>query len=260
MKQNWLFSSLGVVCLAGTLSAQPKPTMQSVSIFTVAPDKVAAFVEKAKAWNPALEALMAKSVVLSYGVDVDILHSPDGGNVAFWAEVADYAGYSAMSDAMDAFEAANPAALNSLTELTDMKSHRDLIIRSTVHNRGSVPAGKQPYEDTVIVEVKPDRMSEFTELFKKYDVPVLDRLISQGVIYAYELDVEAVHTMKPGRVWIIYTMPELGSIDKVRAAFNEDVKKLPEAEQKMLDRIEDEMTVMSGHRDSLAQSVVYRVK
>ena len=97
-------------------------------------------------------------------------------------------------------------------------------------------------------------------MFKKYDQPVFDKLVADGVIYAYEVDVEAVHTMEPGLVWTIVSMPDLGTKDKVNAAFEEAEKKLSEGERDMAEKAYMEMVAPGSHRDSLSTSVLYKAK
>jgi hypothetical protein len=103
-------------------------------------------------------------------------------------------------------------------------------------------------------------MEEYLELFRKYDKPVLDKLVADGVIYGYVLLTEAVHTMKPGFVWQVTTLPDLGAKDKVRAAFSESWKKLPDGERQMLEKVAFDMADYGSHRDDLALSVVFRQK
>jgi hypothetical protein len=66
--------------------------------------------------------------------------------------------------------------------------------------------------------------------------------------------------MKPGLVWVFIEMPDLGSMDKVRAAYAESYKNFPEGENKLLERLYYEMTEEGPHRDSVATSLVYRAK
>ena len=111
-----------------------------------------------------------------------------------------------------------------------------------------------------MVRVKPGHMQEFMELFRKYDKPVYEKLVADGVIYAYELDTEAVHTMEPGLMWTIVTMPNLAAKDKVNAAFEEANKNLPEAERNMIQKLYLDVVVPGSHRDSLSISQVYKAK
>jgi hypothetical protein len=110
------------------------------------------------------------------------------------------------------------------------------------------------------VTVKPGRMDDFLELFRKYEKPVLEKLVDDGVIYGYSLSSEAVHTMKPGMVWTIITMADLGVKDKVNAAFREASKKTPEGERNLVDKLYEGIVEPGSHRDSLSVSVVYKSK
>jgi DNA-binding Lrp family transcriptional regulator len=243
-----------------SLFAQQYKNLTSVATFKVAPGKTDAFVERGKAFGPLLDKLVDSGVVLAYGVDVDILHVPGGSNIAFWVDVPDFAALAKEEGAIQEFLKANPAMMQDLAGMSDMSAHRDFIVRAWEENHRAAPAGATPIEDFDMVDVKPERMREFLELFRKYDKPVLDQLVADGVIYGYLLGTEAVHTMKPGFVWQVTTMPDLGAKDKVRAAFSEAMKKLPDAEREMLDRMFYEMVDYSTHRDDLAVSVVFRQK
>ena len=98
-------------------------------------------------------------------------------------------------------------------------------------NKRSVPADAKVVSDLDEVRVKPGRREEFQGLFEKYDKPVLEKLLADGVIYWYELDTAVVHTQAPGMMEVFIVMPDLGTKDKVNAAFEASWKALPEAER-----------------------------
>jgi hypothetical protein len=255
--------SLAVATLllsAATVSAQQYKYLTSVATFKVAPGKESAFVEKAKPVMPVLDKLIASGVVLAYGIDTDILHVPGESNIAIWVEVPNYDALEKSENAIQEFLKANPSSMQEISAMSDMTAHHDLVLRTREENHKSIPAGSKPIADFDIVRVKPGRMQDFMTMFKKYDQPIYDKLVADGVIYAYELDTEAVHTMEPGLVWVIVTMPNLGAKDKVNAAFAEAEKKLPDGESDMIEKLTMDMVVPGSHRDSLAISVVYNSK
>jgi len=243
-----------------SLSAQQYKNLTSLATFKVAPGKEAAFVAKGKAFVPVLDKLVDAGVVLAYGIDVDMLHAPATNNVVFWADVADFAALAKADDAIDGFMKSNPAIVGDLFSMSDMSAHADFVLRCWEEGHGAAPAGAMPVQDIDMVQVKPERMQEYLEMFRKYDKPVLDKLVADGVIYAYQILTEAVHTMKPGFVWQVTTLPDLGAKDKVRAAFSEAWKKLPDGERQMLDKVAFDMADYGSHRDDLALSVVFRQK
>ena len=122
------------------------------------------------------------------------------------------------------------------------------------------PAGAQPVNSFDMVQVKPGRVQEYLELFRKYDKPVLEKLLADGTIYGYYFTTEAIHTTKPGKVWVSVVMPGLGTMDAVRAAYVEANKKLPEAESKLLERLYFDLTEEGTHRDGLSMSLTFRSK
>ena len=255
-----LFAAATLLLAAATISAQEYKYLTSVSTFKVAPGKEAAFVEKGKAFIPTLDKLVADGTAIGYGIDVDMLHVPGENNLSFWVEVPNYGALAKSDAAIDAFIKANPALMQEIGSLTDISTHHDLIIRTQEAAHKDIPAGVQPVEDFDMVRVKPGHGEDFMTLVKKYDKPVLDKLVADGVIYAYEMDAEAVHTMEPGLVWLIITMPDLGTKDKVNAAFDAAEKAIPEGERKMIDKAYEEAIVPGSHRDSLATSVVFKMK
>ena len=242
---NRLFAAIALLSAGAALSAQQPKSL---------------FVGKGKAFEPPLDKLIASGVVLAYGMNVDMLHVPDKNNVEFWVEVPDYAALGKEEKALEEFEKANPALMGDLRTMSDPATHHDLIIGVRESNFGSVPAGSTPVDDFDMVRVKPGRGHEFRELFHKYDKPVLDKLVADGVIYGWELDTEAVHTMEPGLVWVLVIMPDLGAKDKVTAAFEAAYKSLPESEQSSLDKQYQELIVPGSHRDELALSLVFKTK
>ena len=243
-----------------SLSAQQYKNLTSLATFKVAPGKEAAFVEKGKAFVPVLDKLMDAGVVLGYGIDVDMLHAPGVNNVVFWVDVPDFTGLAKADAAIDGFMKSNPGLMADLFSMSDMSTHADLVLRAWEEAHRAAPAGATPVEDIDMVQVKPERMQEYLALFRKYDKPVLDKLVADGVIYGYAIFTEAVHTVKPGFVWQVTTMPDLGAKDKVRTAFVESYKKLPDGEREMLDKVAIDMTEQGSHRDDLALSPVFRQK
>jgi DNA-binding Lrp family transcriptional regulator len=243
-----------------SLSAQQYKNLTSLATFKVAPGKQDAVVERGKAFVPVLDKLVASGVVLAYGIDVDMLHVPGENNIVFWADVPDFASLAKEEEAIDEFLKANPGVMADLVSMSDPSTHSDLILRAWEEGHRAAPAGAMPVEDIDMVRAKPERMEEYLEMFRKYDKPVLDKLVADGVIYGYGLYTEAVHTMKPGFVWQVTTLPDLGAKDKVRAAFSEAWKKLPDGERQMLDKVFFDMADYSTHRDDLAVSVVFRQK
>jgi hypothetical protein len=260
MKDSCVRGLAAVVLTAGVLCAQAPKRLTSVAMWKVAPDKVEAFVTKTKAITPVLDKLMTSGEVVAYGIDVDLLHVPDATNIALWIDVPDFSALGKLQNSIEEFGKTNAATMTDLRGLADGPSHHDLVMRQIEGKGKPAQAGARPISDFDQVQVVAGRMGEFLELFRKYDKPVYEKLVDDGVILAYSLETEAVHTMKPGAVWTIVTMADLGAKDKVRAAFNQAGEKMTEAERNLIDKVYEGLVEPGSHRDSLAKSVVFKSK
>lgn len=161
-----------------SLSAQQYKNLTSLATFKVAPGKQDAFVERGKAFVPVLDKLVASGVVLAYGIDVDMLHVPGENNIAFWADVPDFASLAKEEEAIDEFLKANPGVMADLFSMSDPSTHSDFILRAWEEGHRAAPSGVMPVEDIDMVRAKPERMEEYLEMFRKYDKPVLDKLVA----------------------------------------------------------------------------------
>ena len=77
-------------------------------------------------------------------------------------------------------------------------------------------------------------------------VPVLDKLVADGIVNNYGFATEDYHTGKIGRVTFYCMLPDADALDKVDKAFSEALEKNPaysEAFRSLVDR--------EGHRDFL---------
>lgn len=260
MKKTCVRGLAAVVFSAGVVCAQAPKPLTSVALWKVAPDKVDAFVAKGKTIAPVLDKLMASGVVTAYGIDTDLLHVPGATNVAFWMDVPNFAALGQLQKAIEEFGKTNAATMQEIRAMSDAASHQDLVVRTLEGKTKPAPAGSMPIGDFDMMSIKPGRMGDYLELFRKYEKPVLEKLVDDGVIYGYSLNAEAVHTMKPGMVWIIVTMADLGGKDKVNAAFREASQKATEAERNLVAKMYEEVIEPGSHRDSLSVSVVYKAK
>lgn len=250
----------GLLLSASLCSGQSKPQpLTSVALFKVAPEKTADFMEVMKMFPAALDKLLAAGTILGYGVDADLLHTGEP-NLAFWISCADFAAVEAAEKAIQSVIAANPDKMKAAWGLSDFAAHRDIIVRSLESNMGKVPAGVLPVTDFNRQQVKPGRASAARMLFNRVEKPVLDKLVADGTIYGYSLDVEAVHTIQPGVMWTIVLMPNLATKGKVRQAFTDAMQKLPAAERDALEKLADDTFDAGAHRDSLSHALIFKVK
>jgi hypothetical protein len=252
-----------IACLllaSGSAFAQQKATpLTTVSMFRITPEKMGPFMDIMKLFPPALDKLIASGAVLAYGVDSDIVHL-EGPNVAFWITSPDYAGVDAAGKAVKAVIAANPEKMKAAWGLTSFGDHRDLLVRSLVSNHGKIPAGALPISDFYQMKVKPGRGATATMLFNHLQKPALDKLVADGTIYGYSLDVEAVHTQAPGTRWLIISLPDLGAKSKVLAAYQAAMAKLSEIEREAMQLVSEDTFDQKDHRDMLSEALIFKAK
>ncbi len=250
-----------VFCLllaAGSVFAQPAQTpLTSVAMFRVQPDKMERFVEMVQMVTPALEKLWQSGTVLGYGLDSDVLHQP-GPNVALWISVRDFAGLAESDKAVQGALRANAEKMKDFYVTTSFGDHRDIVVRSLERGQGKVPEGALPVTFFQQEKVKPGKMPIARMMFQHHEKPVLDRLIKEGVIYDYAVDVEAVHTAEPGTVWYLLIAPDMGAMDKVRAAFQESMQKLSAGEREAIEQMEEEVFDRKAHRDSISRALIFK--
>lgn len=248
---------------AGAILAQPAQQPQpvtKVSLFKVSLDKVRAFTEKGKQFVPVLDSLFAAGTVTAYGIESDYLHVPGVTNVVFWYTSANLGDLGKADAAVDGFAEKNPQLMADLSGLSDMSAHLDLIVRSPI--MGSKPSSvcMPKFASMTVEKVKAGKVADDVALFKKYWKSEMDALVNSGTLCAYGYDVEVFHSSAPGMTFQWVMVPDLESLDKLRAASRASWQKLSEPEQKLLESFDDANYDASAHRDSLTTVIAYKSK
>ena len=214
-----------------------------VSDYWARPGKEADFLDLIKTvGGPVRDKLMADGVVLGWGVDVPFMRMPGQPTHTIWYDVADWAGIEKVQAAMaarlaqlddDDKKAAEDARKKNVKpgksfrervdEILDQSKTRDWIFRNLAVTSGKTPpsAGAMPFTRINSILVKPGMFREWRETFDRFIKPTLDKMASDGTIYAWGLGQEEVKTEGSFThfVWVSY--PNLASLEKVRNAFGE---------------------------------------
>jgi hypothetical protein len=141
-------------------------------------------------------------------------------------------------------------------ELTaSIQKHRDILGRSLVFRSRSTETD-EGFFFTSSVQVKPGRGREYRESWEKRNKATYDRLLAEGTILAYGMDVEFIHTEAPGGFSVWRAVPSLEADAKVRAAIRANDTRTPEERQAM----RQALFVEGSHRDSMSQIIHYAVK
>lgn len=269
-----LFSSVATM-------AQQAP-MQPLTFwyeYAVNPGKEAQFLELVKTVGaPVRDKLMADGVVLAWGVQAPLLRIPGGATHEIWYAVADWSGVEKVQTAMQAQIAklAEEAAKGGVTkkgastsqsptarmmEIADLSKTHDYLTRDLVFNvtHAAPPEGLLPYSRYSFVKVKPGKGPEYRKAWEKYNKPILEKLLADGVIVAYGLAVEEVRTSGEFTHFTWYDTKDLAAMDKVRAAVLADREHRSQEEQDSINELFANLTDPDAARGEVAHSIIFKV-
>jgi hypothetical protein len=201
-------------------------------------------MEKDNASNQkVLEKALASGTIIAYGDDTNLVHRSDGWTHDQWWSAMSMAGLLNVLEQFYQSGSATSPVLSSATR------HDDNIYVSRYYNWHS-GSWKGVYTRVGIYKLKADTGEDaIDKLAKSLVVPMLEKLLSDGVIHEYEIDVQAVHTESPGSFTIEYIAANAEGLDKVNGALQQALKANP------LDGPAfGSMTDGSAHRDELAHS------
>jgi hypothetical protein len=260
---------------------QSQPQMQPLTFwygYTINPGKEDEFLDLVKTvGQPVRDKLMADGVVLAWGVQVSLLRVPGNSTHFIWYAVADYAGVEKVDSAMRAQIAKlNDEASKSgvakkgqkpttsvtarLGEVADMSKVHDFLTRDLVIGlSSSAPAGVLPYSRYNFFKVKPGKGADFRKAWEKYNKPIFDKLMADGVILAYGLAVEEIRTDGDFTHFVWYDVKDLASFDKVRAAFVADRDRRSQEEQDALTHLFVSLQDADAARSEVGRSLIFHV-
>ena len=281
MKKRLLLCFLLVLVCCFTAAAQ-QAQMQPLTFwytYTVNPGKEEQFLDLVKTVGaPVRDKLMADGVVLAWGVEAPLLREPGGHTHWIWYSVADWSGIEKVNQAMQAQinklneEAAKggvtkkgAATVLSLTarlmDVADASKTRDYVTRDLVFRAASgiPPEGLLPYTRYNFVKAKPGKGSDYRKTWEKYNKPVLDKLLADGVILAYGLSIEEVRTDGDFTHFTWYAFKDMGAMDKIRAAFLADREHRSQEEQDAIAVQFASLLDLDASRAEVTRSVMFHV-
>jgi len=229
---------------AQVAEVKEKPPMYTYVSNWVIPRPRWADMEKADTTNDKVfEKALASGMLIGYGRDSTLVHQADDGAHDTWWSSMSMAG---LLNTLDEIYKSGSAATPILSSAT---KHWDSVYVSRFYNWQSGPC-HGGYTHGSSYKLKADARDDAVEsLSKNLIVPLLEKLVADGTLHEYEVDVQAIHTDLPGTFWIIYIPTKAEGIDKVNAALVEAMKANPlggPAFSSMID--------FTPHRDSPART------
>jgi hypothetical protein len=246
--------------------------------YSINPGKEADFMELVKTvGQPVRDKLMDDGVVLAWGLDVDLLRIPGGATHIIWYSVADLAGVEKVDAAMRTQIAkldeeasksgmtkkgTKTAGVNDrLREVADMSKTHDFLTRDLVFNvaSGTAPANLLPWTRFAFVKVKPGKGPEFRRAWEKYNKPVYDKLLADGVIVAYGLSIEEIRTEGDFTHFTWFATKDLADMEKVRTAFLADRDRRSQEEQDAVTNLFSGLVDLDASRQEVTRSVIFHL-
>jgi hypothetical protein len=190
--------------------------------------------------KPILDKALADGTIVGYGDDETLVHQIGGETHDNWWSAMSMAGLIRVLDQLDATPNDTAPVLASATK------HWDMIMVSHYYSWHSGPY-KRGYTIAAFYQLKPDAPDDALDLISGNLVaPLLEKLLSDGTLYEYEIDTMAIHTQAPGGFWIVYCTSSPDGLDKVNAAITDSLKAQPLAGPAF-----GSMVDFSAHRDDL---------
>jgi hypothetical protein len=229
---------------AQTPAVKPKPPMFSYVADWQFPRSSWPDVEKTtSALNPILDKALADGTIIGYGVDKNLVHQPDTATHDDWWSAMSLAGIVKTLDQISATETNTSPLMASATK------HWDSIYVSRYYNwkPGSFKGAYTFVTAHKLKESEP--FDGLDAVAQNLLVPLLEKQLADGVILAYEIDTQVIHTQAPGTFWIVYITPTPEGLDTVHRAIRESMNANPLAKEAFGGIIDD-----TGHRDGLDKS------
>ena len=278
--------TLLLLCYAapGNLQAQQmQPQPQSLTFYYdyhVNPGQEEEFMKLVQTVGaPVRDKLMADGVIMAWGIETPVLRSPGGTTHLIWFSVENYGGVEKVLNAMEAQLAklaadeakANDAARARKQQPTmttaerqravfDMTKTRDWLTRDLVSGFGPLPAaGALPFIRYNFVKVKVGKGAAYRTAWEKYNKPVYDKLVADGVVLAYGLAAEDVKTDGDFTHFVWYATANMAAADKVGPAFTADRMRRSEEERNAITDLFTSVTEPDMARSIITRSRIFKV-
>ncbi len=235
---------LGVAAGAQMTEVKEKPPMYSYVAYWNIPRAQWGEMAKADAADQKiLDKAVASGTVVGYGNDENLIHQADGPTHDGWWSAMSMA---AVLNVLDQFYKAGNATSPVLTTAT---KHWDGLFVSRYYN-WHPGSWKDLYTHGSSYKLKADAPSDAVAMpSKNMIVPLMEKMLADGAIHKYEVDVEAIHSEGTGTFWIFYLAADAEGLDKVDGALKETLKANPLDSPAF-----GSMVDFSDHRDYLART------
>ncbi len=249
---GWIIC-VGMLIVPSALSQQmPVRTFRYISEWKVARKDAGVYaVEVEKTVRPVLQKMMQDGTVFDYGTYITIIKEDDGVTNGYWFEIPNHAALEKVLAELAKVPSSNIG--NSAT-----KQH-DLLLRSELR-RSKASSGTNGYLYFNSTLIQPGKKDQWREWWDKYQKPMYDQFLVDGLVNMYEIDSGEMHTMDPNIVYLIYVSSTADALDKINNAFISRGKSLSRDEAREMANGLDAVVVAGSHRDYFARAMSYANK
>lgn len=277
MKTRLFLCLLAVLFSSLVASAQqPAQPLTFWYGYHVIPGKEDEFLDLVKTvGQPVRDKLMADGVILAWGLETPLLRVPGQASHLIWYAVADWSGIEKVDAAMRAQiaklgEEPGPSAgkkvqkgssvTDRIRAVTELDKTHDYVTRDLVISLSpAAPSGALPWTRYNFLKAKPGKAGEYRKAWEKYNKPVFDKLLADGVLAGFGLAVEDVRTDGDFTHFVWLSTRDLASQEKVRAAFLADRERRTQEEQDAINNLFVGLVDPDASRSVVTRSVIFHV-
>lgn len=225
MRRVLAFAVLAVVAsLVTAPAAEAQETVSWIAFEKTKPGKSRDLIGMTlKEDAPMYDELMKNGTLMAWGIAIPIHHRPDDDwNYVLWATMSDWSKVGGLQAGFEkSFASRTPeqmaAMQQAFMDATVAGSHHDWVVNGLVY-RVSPTAPAPRYLYVGFHQALPGKDGAVTDFYTKHVAPIYEKLMAEGVISGYGLDVQALHGEPGWSHYGWYTMADLGAMDTVSKA------------------------------------------
>ncbi|HEV2615425.1 MAG TPA: hypothetical protein VGU63_02310 [Candidatus Acidoferrales bacterium] len=241
--------TMGLLASASYAAAQEKPPQimyTYVAEWSVPRAQWGGMDKFAQNMTATLDKLVEDGTLTGYGSANPVVHTENGPTHMDWLQATSVAGILKAVDALREADTTSAILANA--------RHSDEFLRSTIYRfkAGTYEHGYLWYGG---FSIKPGHVEDWSQNFKTYVAPELDRLIEDGTLAGYQLDTQLVHEGDPNTLDYVFMTTHADGIDKVQGM----IRRI-EASNPAIGGAFDSWERDTGHSDSISLVTMMKAK
>ncbi len=225
---------------AQTPSAEKPPLYTYVSEWTVPRAMWADYLKGDSADIDLMKKAVADGTIVSFGSYTVLNHQEGQATHGTWFSAGSMANILKFLEGLRTAPAATAPPLAAAKHWDYIMESHDYDSHSGTFTNGYLRVGSWA--------AKPNGNDPGGKMLKATFVALLEKLLADGALHAYQVDEEVVHSTDPGRLWVAIITNGPDGIDKFNAALEEAEKNNPAGWAGFGTTIDE-----TGHRDILAR-------